>query len=216
MFFTPFAFLFGFSVGLVNAHFRLQFPTPRGAFVAQQELDFCGGYTDAVSNRTSFPLSGGMFSIDSGPHPNFVVGVMLSTSQNPNTWEAFNNAGGQQQFVRSFARETNAGIFCIPLELNSTGISGVQEGANVTIQIVFAGGDGNLYQCADLTLARNASVPSCTNQTSNGHNSGSSGTNDTSESSDSNNASACSFNHPLAFSFSLLVVTLSGFITVFL
>ncbi|KAG7099453.1 hypothetical protein E1B28_001304 [Marasmius oreades] len=148
--FTPFAFLLAFCTSAVRAHFRLQFPDPRGAFVAQKEIDFCGGYTDAVNNRTAFPLSGGMISISSG-HENFVVGVLLSTSQNANTWEAFNNAGGQQQLVRNYARQPSAGTFCIPLDLNSTGIAGVQEGTNVTIQIVYLGGDGNLYQVRPLS-----------------------------------------------------------------
>ncbi|KAG6845672.1 hypothetical protein H0H87_005879 [Tephrocybe sp. NHM501043] len=54
----------------VNAHFRLLYPEPRGVFVADQEPNFCGGYTNALSNRTTFPLSGGFFSIKTG-HPGF-------------------------------------------------------------------------------------------------------------------------------------------------
>jgi hypothetical protein len=89
--------------------------------------------------------------------------------------------------VRNFASSSSPGNYCIPLDLSNTGISGVSDGANVTIQIVYNAGDGSLYQvslrvayylswtessfsnqCADLTLAQNFSVPSnvsCTNVT---------------------------------------------------
>ncbi|KAJ8084267.1 hypothetical protein PM082_003035 [Marasmius tenuissimus] len=168
---------------VVHAHFRLQFPQPRGEFVAQKELDFCGGYPEAVSNRSSFPLSKGSFSISTG-HTNWVVGVILSTSQNPRTWEDF-YANGQQQLVRDYAKSPDAGTYCIPLDLSSTGIADVKDGANVTIQVVFAGGDGNLYQCADLTLSNSATVPPCSNMTAT--TSGSSPTSSSDGSSGSNN-----------------------------
>jgi hypothetical protein len=48
--------------------------------------------------------------------------------------------------ARNFASFSGAGGFCIPLDLSNTGISGVSDGANVTIQLVYNGGDGNLYQ----------------------------------------------------------------------
>ena len=76
--------------GVTNAHFRLLYPLPRGNFVADQEPNFCGvclwfcslswrfwrwqffsgGYTEVTTNRTTFPLSGGFFSIKAG-HPNW-------------------------------------------------------------------------------------------------------------------------------------------------
>jgi hypothetical protein len=48
--------------------------------------------------------------------------------------------------VRQFAQANGEGSFCIPLPLNNTGIAGIKDGANVTIQIVYAADDGNLYQ----------------------------------------------------------------------
>jgi hypothetical protein len=38
------------------------------------------------------------------------------------------------------------GIFCFPLNLAASGVAGVKDGANVTIQIQFNGGDGDLFQ----------------------------------------------------------------------
>jgi len=116
--------------------------------------------------------------------------------QDPTSFNNFTNSSGGQQLARNFASFTGAGGFCIPLDLTNTGISGVSDGANVTIQLIFNGGDGNLYQvsvrvacsfptpsshmtymydmtdftqCADLTLAQNFSIPSnvsCTNSSS--------------------------------------------------
>ncbi|PFH50745.1 hypothetical protein AMATHDRAFT_60588 [Amanita thiersii Skay4041] len=156
--------------GLVNAHFRLNYPEPRGVFVADKEPTFCGGYTNAVSNRSTFPLSGGFFTIRTG-HPDFTVGVLLSTAQNPNSFDNFTNSTGGQQFVRNYVKEPTAGTFCFPLDIAAANIPGVGDGANVTIQVVFAGGDGNLYQCADLTLSSTVKIPdnvTCVNQTETG------------------------------------------------
>jgi hypothetical protein len=65
--------------------------------------------------------------------------------QNPKSFDDFNSSTGEQ-IARNFASASGAGDFCIPLNLSSTGISGVADGANVTIQLVFNGGDGSLYQ----------------------------------------------------------------------
>ncbi|TEB39303.1 hypothetical protein FA13DRAFT_465677 [Coprinellus micaceus] len=158
-----------FAAG-ASAHFRLNYPEPRGVFVAANEVNFCGGYVNAVSNRSTYPLSGGVFTINTG-HAGFTVGVLLSTEQNPNSWESF-SLNETQTFVRDYAREEGAGTFCIPLDIAGANIPGAVDGANVTIQVVFEGGDGNLYQCADLTLSSSFTTPSsvtCANETVSGH-----------------------------------------------
>jgi hypothetical protein len=66
--------------------------------------------------------------------------------QDPTSFNNFTNSSGGQQLAGNFASGSGAGGFCIPLDLSNTGISGVSDGANVTIQLVFNGGDGNLYQ----------------------------------------------------------------------
>ena len=45
-----------------------------------------------------------------------------------------------------FFETTGEGLFCIDLDLATSGISGVKDGANVTLQLIFDGGDGQLYQ----------------------------------------------------------------------
>lgn len=71
--------------------------------------------------------------------------VIISTAENPNSFDLFSN-DGERQFVRQFAKEDDAGAFCIPLNISAANIEGVKDGSNVTIQVVFDGGDGALYQ----------------------------------------------------------------------
>ncbi|KAF8078385.1 hypothetical protein FPV67DRAFT_1465086 [Lyophyllum atratum] len=160
----------------VNAHFRLLYPEPRGVFVADNEPGFCGGYNNAANSRSTFPLSGGFFTIKTG-HPGWTAGVIISTLQNPTSFDNFSKEG-KQQIVGPYAKSDLAGTLCVPLNISANGVDGVKDGANVTIQIVFAGGDGNLYQCADLTLSSNFTVPSnvtCRNETIEAHTSETSG-----------------------------------------
>ncbi|KAF8971572.1 hypothetical protein BDZ97DRAFT_1651067 [Flammula alnicola] len=144
----------------VNAHFQLQFPPPRGVFNQNNEPTFCDGYLTPAANRTEFPLSGGFFSLNS-EHPQWVAGVLVSTLANP---QSFNNFSQ----VNSFFQLNGEGAFCIPLDFSKSNVTSLTSGQNVTLQIVFDGGDGQLYQCADLTLSNNFNISSsvsCTNAT---------------------------------------------------
>ena len=80
--------------------------------------------------------------------------VLLAVGQNPNTFDAF-KSGGQDLYLRYWANESKSGNFCIPLDFSSQNITGVEDGANVTIQIVVSGGDGQLYQVRNVS----SSVP---------------------------------------------------------
>lgn len=124
------------------------------------EVNFCDSYLTPAPNRTDFPLSGGFISLNS-EHPVWVFAVNLSTSANPQNFQAFSPAV-------PFFQVTGEGLFCFPVDFAASGISGLTDGVNVTIQAFFNGGDGNLFQCADLTLRSNATIPSgttCTNAT---------------------------------------------------
>jgi len=142
-------------VSVASAHFQLQYPLPRGVFVEDNEPGFCDGYTQAVSNRTVFPLSNGVISMNS-EHPAWTVGVIISTAQNPTSFNDFNNSAPAVPFFQT----TGEGIACFEIDLLNSGISGLVDGANITIEVVFDGGDGQLYQCADLTLSSNITTPS--------------------------------------------------------
>ncbi|KAL4068341.1 hypothetical protein V8B97DRAFT_895008 [Scleroderma yunnanense] len=150
---------------IANAHFQLQYPTPRGPFVDDQEPTFCDGYTNVTTNRTVFPLTNGVIDLYS-EHPKWTAGVIVSTAQDPTSFSDFNTTSMAVQYFQ----QNGEGQYCFPIDLAASGVSGLQDGANVTIQIIYDGGDGNLYQCADLTLSANMTVPSnatvtCTNAT---------------------------------------------------
>ena len=43
--------------------------------------------------------------------------------------------------------QTNGeGMYCFPINITASGVSGIQDGVNATIQVIFDGGDGILYQ----------------------------------------------------------------------
>ncbi|KAF9821862.1 hypothetical protein IEO21_00292 [Rhodonia placenta] len=154
---------------VVSAHFHLQYPGPRGPFNMPNELTFCDNYADATANRTEFPLSGGYYSLLS-EHPLWILGVLISTAPNPDNFANFSTASGQQQLVVQYFETSGEGSFCAPIDISAAGIAGVKNGVNATLQFVFDGGDGELYQCADVTLVDGYTVPSdisCTNATQN-------------------------------------------------
>ncbi|KAG1889385.1 hypothetical protein F4604DRAFT_1712116 [Suillus subluteus] len=143
----------------VQAHFQMQYPIPRGPFVEDSEPTFCDGYTNAVNNRTIFPLSNGIINMNS-EHPLWTAEVIVSTYQNPDNFSDFNSSSGYQTVV-PFFQQSGEGLYCFPIDLAAAAVnvSGIEDGANVTIQVLFNGGDGNLYQCADLTLSSNMTAP---------------------------------------------------------
>ncbi len=66
--------------------------------------------------------------------------------QNPANFAAFQDGKGNFQQFLPFFSTTGEGSFCVDVDLAKSGISGIQNGANVTLQFVFDGGDGQLYQ----------------------------------------------------------------------
>ena len=48
--------------------------------------------------------------------------------------------------VVQFFQTSGEGQYCFPVDLSNSSVPGVQDGANVTIQLIYNGGDGNLYQ----------------------------------------------------------------------
>jgi hypothetical protein len=75
-----------------------------------------------------------------------IVGVLVSTVQNTTSFDNFNSSAGQEQIVVPFSQQSGEGLFCFPVNMASSGVSGLQDGANVTIEIIFNGPDGILYQ----------------------------------------------------------------------
>ncbi|KAI9512653.1 hypothetical protein F5148DRAFT_973242 [Russula earlei] len=207
MFFSMFVLLSG-VITLVNAHFELAYPPPRGPFDDNNEVNFCDNYVHAAANRSEFPLSGGFVTLAS-EHVSWSLGILLSTVQDPTSFDNFTTSSGQQQLARNYASATGVGSFCIPLDLSNTGISGVGDGANVTIQFLYNGGDGSLYQCADLTLSNNFTIPSnitCSNSSTTNTASSSSPSSTSSGKNVANRIAAPGFAGVLGFLATLVVV----------
>lgn len=74
----------------------------------------------------------------------YLVGVILSTAQNPTNFANFTQA------VDFFSGDLPGNI-CFPVDFGNTNISGLQDGANVTVQMVFDAGDGRLYQACGIS-----------------------------------------------------------------
>jgi hypothetical protein len=83
---ATFALVAAALIGSAQAHFRLNYPGGRGVFVADsqftscmfkvphltlysEEPEFCGGYPEATTNRTSFTLGDGLIAIRAGHSP---------------------------------------------------------------------------------------------------------------------------------------------------
>ncbi|KIM52594.1 hypothetical protein SCLCIDRAFT_1223610 [Scleroderma citrinum Foug A] len=164
-----FATIFPLALAAIaNAHFQMQYPIPRGPFVQDSEPTFCDGYSNVTTNRTVFPLTNGVINLYS-EHPKWTIGGIVSTDQDPTSFSDFNSSSGYQMVVQFF-QTSGEGQYCFPIDFANSNVSGVQDGANVTLQLIYNGGDGNLYQCADLTLSANATLPGnatsdCTNVT---------------------------------------------------
>jgi hypothetical protein len=72
--------------------------------------------------------------------------VLVSTKQNPTSFNDFNTANGSNQLVVNFFQTSGEGVACFNIDLAKSGISGLVDGANVTVEVAFDGGDGELYQ----------------------------------------------------------------------
>ncbi|KAJ6562166.1 hypothetical protein B0H19DRAFT_1375342 [Mycena capillaripes] len=142
---TSTAFLLASLAALANAHFQLKFPAPRGVFEEEDEPNFCDGYDNPAANRTLFPLTGGFYSLNS-EHTSWTAGVSLANQGNPTQFSDFLS-------IVPFFKDSGEGAFCFDLDFIKINSTGLKDGQNVTLEIVFDGGDGKLFQCADLTLS---------------------------------------------------------------
>ncbi|KAG8984283.1 hypothetical protein FRB94_006195 [Tulasnella sp. JGI-2019a] len=153
------------AVALVTpalAHFTLDYPLTRG-FDENKEPEFCGGFP--LVNRTQFSLSNGMIDIDSH-HATATFVTLISFDQNPSNFTSFNTtpSGKTYGYLKPFVQISGEGEMCVPVNISALGVPGVGEGTNATILVQFNGGDGSLYQCADVTLTNSAvTAPPCTN-----------------------------------------------------
>ncbi|KAJ9101117.1 hypothetical protein QFC21_003335 [Naganishia friedmannii] len=137
---------------LALAHYTLDYPASRG-FVDENEVNFCGGFTQPSSSRTPFPLSGNAPVQWDSHHAIGTVGIYISTAANPTNWSDFSTTMAKSWFTGP------TGAACTNIDMSTLNMN-LTNGSLVTIQMVANGGDGNLYQCADLILLSDYTVPS--------------------------------------------------------
>ncbi|WWC86150.1 uncharacterized protein L201_001023 [Kwoniella dendrophila CBS 6074] len=147
-----------FVASTAMAHFTLDYPTSRG-FNDDNEPQYCGGFPNVASPRQPFPLGKGPIHIDSH-HSLATVVAFISTSSSPTGFNDFNTtSNGTSIPLASSIFQVKQGDACFNVDLGSLGV-GLTNGSEVTLQVQYDGGDGNLYQCTDLVLIEGYSVPS--------------------------------------------------------
>ena len=57
-----------------------------------------------------------------------------------------------------FFQQNGKGQYYFSIDLTTIGLSGIQDGTNLTIQVISEGGDGNLYQVRITSLFTTALV----------------------------------------------------------
>ncbi|KAI8640279.1 hypothetical protein BD408DRAFT_243762 [Parasitella parasitica] len=134
------------SVQSVLAHYTVSYPNSRGFDETKEPTAPCGGF-DSVGTRSQFPLNDGFVEINSG-HTSYSYMINLLVENEPAVADFSNNSANVAVATgtRSYPQAA-----CLSLDLTKN--SAAKAGANATIQIVYNGGDGELYQCIDVVLA---------------------------------------------------------------
>jgi hypothetical protein len=127
------------SVQAVLAHFTLDYPVTRGFDETMEPTAPCGGYNTVASTRSQVPLSNAFVQI-TAEHTSYTYQVSVIVNNNPATADFSTNqlvqvANGTRNYPQAA---------CLPLDLSKN--TAIKAGTNATIQIVFNGGDGSLYQ----------------------------------------------------------------------
>ncbi|KAI9096658.1 hypothetical protein DFS34DRAFT_570012, partial [Phlyctochytrium arcticum] len=141
-----------FLIASVSAHFELVKPTGRGFDEGREPIPPCGGFDSVQTTRSSFPLTGATIS-QGVYHNNARIEYFIIFSANPTAADFGSNSTTRKTL---YPTETgiNGGTHTITVDLaNNTNLTSMATaGTPATIQILFDGGDGMLYQCADVTL----------------------------------------------------------------
>ncbi|KAK7204918.1 hypothetical protein BZA70DRAFT_278686 [Myxozyma melibiosi] len=159
MHFSTIAATLALSAAPALAHFTLTFPESRGANHETQTSSPCGGKNSVVLPRSS--LDPGSVSIAttsshaaSGYEVNFCVGNDCVDA------DSFNYTIVDPLLING------SGNFCLP-SIDFEGDFWDGDSLNGTIQVIYLSDDGELYNCADvtLTLSGDSSSSLCVNAT---------------------------------------------------
>lgn len=120
---------------LVSAHFTLTYPSSRGFDESKEALGPCGSFDTPSAQRVQMPLKSSFIEIDSG-HTAYSYIVNAVTKPNPTTAD-FANVISVAEGIRSYPQAA-----CLPLTFNDS----FKPNMNVTLQVIYNGADGLLYQ----------------------------------------------------------------------
>jgi hypothetical protein len=126
------------SAQAVMAHYQLVYPASRGFSESTEPTAPCGGFDTVQSPRSQFPLKNGFVEINS-EHTSYQYTINLLVNNNPTTAD-FTTANLKQVATGSRSYPEAA---CLSVDLSNANVT---SGTNATIQIIYAAGDGQLYQ----------------------------------------------------------------------
>jgi hypothetical protein len=140
---TRVSFFNSFLLGLAifqsaSCHFQLIYPPTRGFDETKEPTVPCGGFDTASIPRTPFPLTGAFVEIDAG-HTSYTYTVNVLLKSDPVTADfTGSKLVPVSEGTRNYPQKT-----CIALDFSR---SKATSGTDATLQIIFNGGDGELYQ----------------------------------------------------------------------
>ncbi|KZT39069.1 hypothetical protein SISSUDRAFT_1032926 [Sistotremastrum suecicum HHB10207 ss-3] len=147
------------AAAVVRAHFTLDYPQTRGLIHADEPTPICGGFNN-VTNRTEFPLDAAEIQINSHHTLATVLIEVAVGIDDPSSFSQFNTTSSGQTYGPLVPfNQIPEGPACYNVDISSLGLENAQNGTNATIVIIYDGGDGNLFQCADVTLVEGFKVP---------------------------------------------------------
>ncbi|KAJ3005653.1 hypothetical protein HKX48_000563 [Thoreauomyces humboldtii] len=150
------ALLFLALVAFASAHFQLVNPTTRFFDDDQEPSAPCGGDNVVSTTRQSFPISNGAIQYNSF-HTQSTAAFFFVTGASP---DFTTNATRHQISPDTTLNSIGPGQSAV-IDLST--IANVTVGSVGTLQVIFNGGDGFLYQCSDVVLtAANATAPVAT------------------------------------------------------
>lgn len=121
---------------LVSAHFTLIYPSSRGFDETKEPTAPCGGFDTPSAQRVQMPLKSSFIAIDSG-HVTYTYLINAVTKQNPTASDFTSGTVQVAQGSRTYPQAA-----CLPITFNDS----FKANTNVTLQVVYNGGDGLLYQ----------------------------------------------------------------------
>ncbi|KAI8588504.1 hypothetical protein BDZ88DRAFT_397186 [Geranomyces variabilis] len=143
---TRFCLLLAAFAGVAQAHFTLDSPKSRGMEESKEPTGPCGGFDTIASPRNEFPISGGVIKLTS-EHTTASAKFFFVSGAAPAAADFTNNSTAHPA-TADLAITKAAPTQSAPVDLSSF----AKVGDVGTIQLIFNGGDGNLYQCSDVVL----------------------------------------------------------------